>query len=112
MNNAGMLNKLITIGHEASGIDEDTGRDVGARFVADFVLHSNVKHVKSSEYFRAAAVNAQNTIQFTVRYCDKITQKTIVKYAGKYYDVKSVNDVEERHDCMVLMCEECTDGRF
>lgn len=103
--NAGKLNKLITIGHISSGIDEETGRDVGKTYVSDFVLHANVKHVKGSEYFAASAVNAQNTVQFMVRYCSKISQDTVIKYNGNLYDVKSVNDVEERHDCMVLMAE-------
>lgn len=112
MNNPGMLNKLITVGHTECMFDDETGRDKGITFVSDFVLHANVKHVKGSEYFAASAVNAQNTIQFMIRYCDKITQNTIIKYANKYYDVKSVNDVEEAHDCMVIMAEEIENGSF
>ncbi len=107
MINAGWLNKKITIGETRSGINPDTGRNEGARFEGMRTVWAGVKHVNGSEYFAAAAVNAQETMTFTVRYQPdlEITTKHIIQYAGKEYDIKAINDVNEKHEILIIMAE-------
>lgn len=108
MNNVGRLNKRITIGIATDGINPETGRYQGEGFRPIRTVWASVKHVKGSEYFQAAAVQAEKTVSFTIRYQRgiEITEEHQVLYNGKMYDIKAVNDVDEEHDVIVLTCEE------
>lgn len=60
------------------------------------------KCISWKEYFSAKAVKAENTVTFTVRYCNKIrellddkdaTKKYRIIYRNKVYDIKSIIEV-------------------
>jgi SPP1 family predicted phage head-tail adaptor len=48
---------------------------------------------------------AQARTEFTVRYNAGITAKHRINYAGKFYNIKHVNDYNEEHRFMILTCD-------
>lgn len=66
------------------------------------------------EYFSAMAVQAQNTVTFTIRYSTKIkvmledpivTKNYRVVYKKKEYDIKYINDIENKHEYVDIKAE-------
>lgn len=69
-----------------------------------------VEPLKGREYFQAAAVNAENTVRFRIRYRQGITSAMRVVYNGRVFNINSVIDVDERHREIQLMCQEVVAG--
>ena len=101
----GKFNKRITIGLLTNGINPDTGRDEGRSFVKLRDVWAGVSHVRSSEHFQAAAIGAERTITFTLRYQPDlaITEDNVIKYNGVLHDIKSVSDPLESHEMLIIM---------
>ncbi len=66
------------------------------------------------EYFSARAIKAENTVTFTVRYSPKIkmmleglevTKDYKIIYKGKSYDIKYINDLENKHKYVDIKAE-------
>lgn len=106
MVNAGQLNRRIIIGVINDGFNEETGRDEGGEgFKPLKTVWANVKHVRGSEYFQAAAVNAEKTTIFTIRYQKELTEKHVIKYNDALYNIRSINDPSEGHDIQIITGE-------
>lgn len=105
MINAGQLNRRITIGIITDGINPDTGRDEGRTFAPIRTVWANVKHVRGSEYFQAAAVSAERTVTFTIRYQPDLTEKHAILYSDVIYNIKAINDASEGHKIQVITGE-------
>ena len=105
MANAGQLNRRVTIGIMTDGINSETGRDEGCTFVPLCTVWAGVKHVRGSEMFQAAAVHAEQTVTFTIRYREGLTEKNIIEYSGTLYNIRAINDPSERHDIQVITAE-------
>ncbi len=43
--------------------------------------------------------------EFIIRYRPGITEQMRVSYAGKFYNIRHVSDVNESHDMLVLTCD-------
>ena len=105
MANAGQLNRRVTIGIMMDGINPETGRDEGCIFVPHYTVWASVKHVRGSEMFQAAAVHAERTVTFTIRYREDLTEKNIIKYGDTLYNIRAINDPSERHDIQIITAE-------
>lgn len=57
-----------------------------------------INGLSGSEYWAAQAVQAENTVQFTVRYCRKldeiVPQAYHIVYHGESYDIKHIDNVK------------------
>lgn len=64
-------------------------------------VHARVNSISGSEYWAAAAVQAQNTMNFDMRYsrriADLVPQDCRIKFGGHIYDVQSIDDFEFKH---------------
>lgn len=106
MADAGKLNKRIIIGVMPDGFSEDTGRDEGSNaFIPQRTVWANVKHVRGSEFFEAAAVNAEQTVTFTIRYRAELTSDHYIKYKDVVYNIRAINDPSEGHDIQIITAE-------
>ena len=97
MINAGQLNRRVEICELTDGINPETGRDEGQKYVPVCTVWANVKHVRGSEYFTAAAVNAERTVTFTIRYKKILTEDHYIKYGGTYYNIRAIRIRIARH---------------
>lgn len=104
--NAGEFNRRVTLGVMSDGIDPETGRDTGSVFKPSVTVWARIRYVRGKEYFRAAAVHAERTVTFTIRYRPDVTTKTVIEYDGVRYDVRAINDQAEKHEILILQCEE------
>lgn len=106
MADAGKLNRRIIIGVMPDGFSEDTGRDEGENaFIPSCTVWANVKHVRGSEFFAAAAVQAEQTVTFTIRYRSEITTDNVIKYGDTLYNIRAINDPSEGHDIQIITAE-------
>lgn len=105
MINAGQLNRQITIGTLTDGINPETGRDEGRVFTSIKKVWANIKHVRGSEFFQAAAVSAERTVTFTIRYQSYLTEDNVIMYGETMYNIKAINDASEKHTIQVVTAE-------
>ncbi|MBD1373717.1 phage head closure protein [Hazenella sp. IB182357] len=69
-------------------------------------IWAGIKPLRGREYFQAAAVQAENTVRFHIRYRKGIEPAMRILYDSRIFDIQSVIDVNERHKEIELMCKE------
>lgn len=102
--NPGKLNKRITLQRfekikDSEGIVTEAWNDVAT-------VWASAEPLRGREYFAAAAVNRENTVRFRIRYKPDVSSDMRIKYDGRFFDIQSVIDVNERHKELHLMAEE------
>ena len=65
-----------------------------------------IRALSGKEQLQAKQVNASTTHEITVLYCEGLTPAMRYRYGERVFNISSVNDVEDRHHEMILMCEE------
>lgn len=103
----GKFNKRITICTDGESFSEETGRDEGRESADIRTVWAAVSHVRTSERFQAAAIGAEKTVTFTIRFQPDltVTEDNFIKYGGKLYNIKSVSDPLEKHETLVITAE-------
>ncbi|MCM8710849.1 phage head closure protein [Clostridium sp. SYSU_GA19001] len=62
---------------------------------ADFKeLWAKTENLHGREYFEAAAVQAENTVKFTIRYTDEIDTAMRIIFRGKQYNITSIDNIK------------------
>jgi len=68
------------------------------------VCQAQVNGLSGNEYWAASAEQAQNTVDFVVRYAadlsDLVPQTTRVLFRGNHYDVKSIDNFMYRNQTL------------
>jgi len=102
---AGQLNKRITLQSLAQGKDAFGGNTKAWTGVA--TVWAGVRNLSGNE--RAATAHggqvAEARTEFTMRYRAAVTAGMRVSYAGQVYNIKHVNDMNEKHRMLVLTCD-------
>ena len=57
-------------------------------------LWAAVTNLHGREYFAAAAVKAENTVKFTIRYINGIDESMRILFKGKQYNVSSIDNIK------------------
>ncbi|MDE5583719.1 MAG: phage head closure protein [Ruminococcus sp.] len=74
-----------------------------------FTAWANVNGVGGREYYSASQVNSQNDVVFKTRYSRKIadfhTSEVRIVYNGKTFDIKHIDDYQEKHMELVFRTE-------
>lgn len=60
--------------------------------------------VSGREFYQAHAVNAEDTVTFTIRWRDDITSSWRVRHRGETFDILEVNHLGFMRDYMRLKC--------
>lgn len=55
---------------------------------------ASVTNLHGREYFEAAAVQAENTVKFTIRYTDEIETTMRILFKGKQYNISSIDNIK------------------
>lgn len=66
-----------------------------------------IKTVKGSEYFSAAAVQAERVYRFVIHYTEGITNDMKIKYDGRLFDIiePPIND-DEKNKTLTILAKE------
>lgn len=90
------LNQKITI-QKLTIVKDDLGIEM-EKWVNFFETWCNANCLSGKEYWSASTVNAENTVVFTMRYCnalDNITpQEYKIVFNSADYDIKHVDNVQ------------------
>lgn len=57
-------------------------------------LWASVTNLHGREYFAAAAVKAENTVKFTIRYTEGIDESMRILFKGKQYNISSIDNIK------------------
>lgn len=63
-------------------------------WVAFKTLWAAVTNLHGREYFAAAAVKAENTVKFTIRYTDEIDTDMRILFNGKQYNINAIDNIK------------------
>lgn len=55
---------------------------------------AKAENLRGREYFEAAAVHAENTIKFTIRYLDSINTTMRILFKGNQYNITSIDNIK------------------
>lgn len=101
--NTGEMNKLIAIGTIEEIIEG--GLPVGEDFVPTYPkLWAKVAGIskKNQEYLMSQGLSMGEIKQFTIRYKPNITNKLVIKYKNKIYNVYAVYPLDEKEEFLLL----------
>lgn len=104
----GDLRHRITIQKPTTGINEngfevETWDDYRTVWAAVSNLHGR-------EYFAAAAVQAENTVKFTVRYLPDIDTTMRICFRDKTYDIAAIDNIKYQNRFMEIKALEVVDS--
>lgn len=66
---------------------------------------AKVEPLVGREYFAAAAIQAENTVKFTLRWRDDVTPVDRLLYGGIVFDIQSVLNIKSRNREILIMAK-------
>lgn len=69
---------------------------------------AEVSNLHGKEYFQAQAVQAENTVKFTIRYLEGINQDMQILFGGKVYNIESIDHIKYQKRYMEIRALEVT----
>jgi len=78
-----------------NGFEVETWEDIKTVWAAVSNLHGR-------EYFAAAAVQAENTVKFTVRYLQGLDTAMRIRFQGKTYDITAIDNIKYQNRFMEI----------
>jgi SPP1 family predicted phage head-tail adaptor len=100
----GQLRHLIQLQQETTVSDGMGGHVSTWATVAE--AFAAIEPLSGREYFAAQQTQSTVTHKVTMRYIDGITSAFCVRYGTRVFDIRAVINNEERHQWLILMCEE------
>lgn len=102
--NPAKMNKRITFQEFVSGTDSD-GFPVESW--ADVkTVWAMIKTLQGREYFAAAAVQAENTTRFIIRYTTGLNTDMRISYNNRFFDIQSIINDDEKNVTMTIIARE------
>ena len=109
---AGDLDRRITIQTLSQAKDSEGGMVDSWADVA--MVWARVRYLSGNERRLTAAGGqvAEARTEFTIRYRSGLNERMRIRYAGKVYNIRHLNDFREAHRFIVITCDTGTnDGR-
>lgn len=99
----GKRNRRITIQScrsitDSEGYQKEVWQDINR-------VWAYIKNLHGNEFFKAQAVNSKATCKMNIRYMQGLDTKMRISYGGKFYNILYIDDIEERHIEIELLCE-------
>lgn len=96
------LQKLTNTVNE-NGFELETWEDVKTVWAAASNLHGR-------EYFAAAAVQAENTVKFTIRYLEGLDTAMRILFRGKQYNITAIDNIKYQNRYLEIKALEVADS--
>ena len=94
--------KLTTSVNE-NGFEVETWEDFKTVWAAVSNLHGR-------EYFAAAAVQAENTVKFTIRYLTGLDTTMRIVFQGKQYNITAIDNIKYQNRYLEIKAQEVVSG--
>ena len=101
---AGRLHKKILI--ESVSEVRDSRGETTQTWSTTITTRAAIAPLRGREYFEAHQENREVTHKIIIRYQSGITPKMRINFNGRYFDIESIINVEERNRELNLMCVE------
>lgn len=82
-----------------NGFEVETWEDVKTVWAAASNLHGR-------EYFAAAAVQAENTVKFTIRYLTGLDTTMRILFRGKQYNITAIDNIKYQNRFIEIKAQE------
>lgn len=106
--NIGDLKHRITIQQFTTTVNEN------AFEVEDWInyktIWASISNLHGREYFQAAAVQAEKTVKFTIRYNSSINTDMRIVFNSKKYDIKFIDNIKYENKFMEIQGLEVENG--
>ena len=89
-----ILQKLTNSTNE-NGFEDEVWKDY-------LTVWAAVSNLYGREYFEAAAVQAEKTVKFTVRFIKGINESMRILFEGKQYNITSIDNIKYRNRYMEI----------
>lgn len=66
---------------------------------------ASIKNLHGGEFFQAQAVNSKATCKMRIRYIMELDTSMRIKYNEKLYNIVYLDDINERHEYIEVLCE-------
>lgn len=96
------LQKPVTIVNP-NGFEVETWEDYKTLWAAASNLHGR-------EYYAAAAVQAENTVKFTIRYIKGIDTTMRISFQGKQYNITAIDNIKYQNRYLEIKAREVVKG--
>ncbi len=67
---------------------------------------ASITNLHGREYYEAAAVQAENTVKFTVRYIKDLDTSMRILFKDKQYNITSIDNIKYENRCMEIKAME------
>lgn len=67
---------------------------------------ASVENLYGREYWQAAAIQAENTVKFTIRYRKDLSNDMKIKFQGKLYNIISVDNIKYKNEYIEIKAKE------
>ena len=86
-----------------NGFEVETWEDYKTVWAAAGNLHGR-------EYYAAAAVQAENTVKFTIRYLPDINTSMRILFRGKQYNINAIDNIKYQNRYLEIKAQEVSAG--
>lgn len=100
----GELRHRITLQKKVDVIDSDGFTTQQWQDVA--TVWAAVENLHGREYWEAAAIQAENTVKFTIRYRQDVDQTMRIVFKKKVYNILSVDNIRYRNEFIEIKARE------
>lgn len=69
-----------------------------------------VSNLHGREYYAAAAVQAENTVKFTIRYLPDINTSMRILFRGKQYNITAIDNIKYQNRYLEIKAQEVSAG--
>ena len=70
------------------------------------VVWAKVSNLHGKEFFEAKAVQAENTVNFTIRYISGLDQSMQIIFQGKTYNITTIDNIKYRNEYIEIQAKE------
>lgn len=86
------------IGTDPEGYPIDTWVDIRT-------VWASVSNLSGREFYAAAAVQAENTVKFTVRYVPDVDTSVKILFRGNQYNITAIDNIKYKNEYMEIKAQ-------
>ena len=101
----GMMNKRVTIAKRAEDQGDTFGKSGQPKYTILGQFWAAEDFNRGVKSLREGALDAYDTVMFRLRYNKDIDRWCIIKYAGKWYQIQSLNDSYQDNQIQITATE-------
>ena len=104
----GRLNKRITIQEYSNTIDDEGFHK--KEWVDMKTVWGSIKNYNNKEKLQSDAIQDKQTCEILIRYTPNVTNGNRIKYNNNYYNILSVQNINEDNKEILILCEVLNNG--